>query len=126
MARPRRSTEALSTVAPFKLGDSRLEQGDLLRLRLVRIAVVARPRLLLAQGRVAVSACREEERGKKSGPHCTRLMRSSLSGGPRNPVMRPGPSCATEHSGCGLLHPLIPTLGTPRPAPSFRPCAITA
>src|SRR6266852_4482315 len=123
---PSDSSSNSAAVLLFQLGDARLELGDLLRLRLVRVAVMARAGLLLAQRRVAVSARRRQEQSREGGPkknnyffprvglHSARLRRSSISGGGTNPVTRVGPSPGTAHSG-GLLsrQAIMRTVGSP-------------
>src|SRR5207302_11427233 len=83
-----------AAAALLHLGDARLELGDLLSLRLVGVAIVARAGLLFAQRRLAMAACKRERererRQQEKGPHSTRLSRSSISLGGRKPTTRPG------------------------------------
>ena len=71
---------------PLQLLDAPAELFQLLRLRLVGVAIVARLRLLLPQRRIAVAAGRGDEQRNEGDPHCTRLSRSSISGAGKNPV----------------------------------------
>src|SRR6185369_3503809 len=96
----------------LELGDALPELLHLLRLRLVRVAVMPRPRLLLAQRRIAMAASGGEKQRQERKPHSARLRRCSISAGGKKPVTRAGPSPGTAHSGGrSSLQAIINTVG---------------
>src|SRR5437867_4345274 len=98
----------------FEVGDARFQPRDLLGLRLVSVAIVARLRLFVPKRDIAVAAGRGEQETQNGEFHSTVLNRSSISGGVTKPVTRAGPSPGTAQAsgaeGCGLsLHGIIST-----------------
>ena len=105
---------ALTTALRLQLRDALLQFLHLLRLGLVGVAIVPRLRLLLPERPIAVAASDGAEEREQHELHWTRLSRSSISGGPRKPVTRVGPSPGTAHSGGrSSLQAIISTVGSP-------------